>query len=123
VHGRVKRCWIRNGVKVDLPGTTTGNAISGSIYWWFDGRSPSLNADEVSTFTGGSTDDSDFLELECQPARQKCNQFRVSWVDSQNPGYSGSYAMNPLIGLAFDAQSASSGRGAIRTTSGSWRTS
>ena len=118
VHGRLKRIWVRTTVATDQG---TPNFIASKISVWYDGKLRNLSADDTGAFTpSGYEVNSNFLELEHAPARQKCNQFRFAWSD--NPlGVGNRERASHVISLDVEYEPAASGRGSIRYNPGTGR--
>jgi hypothetical protein len=123
-HGRLRKVWLRLTRERVIPSPTVAIAdnpvtLPYSMGFWFDGKRADQIADETQVFIKDlGADAYQFLEVECSPARQKCNQMRFCWWDTP--------ALTPdvtwsVVGLSIEAEGAQTGRGPIRNASGSGR--
>jgi hypothetical protein len=116
-RGRIRRAWFRFHRLLDELLPTVMPCKTG---FWFDGACTNQAADEIQNYALDSSVDSNrFLDLECCPARQKCNQFRIYWQDV--PDATTLDMAWFLTDLSFEIETAPSGKGPIRAVRGNAR--
>ncbi len=96
VHGRISRVFVKTTLDYNNIGASDQAWITS---YWYDGRPKNYPADGYQKLWPATYFNA-FLELECDPARQKCNQVRI--LISEDPA---SYVLdntNHVLGLAIE---------------------
>jgi hypothetical protein len=117
VHGRIKRAWVKVHTEVD---EVTTRFLPAKMHFWFDGlRNDQLPDESRSYALSLTTLTTRFLDEEFCPARQKCNQVRLTWSDVPTGVYAN--IANYVLGIELELEQSPKVRGSIRYAGGSNR--
>jgi hypothetical protein len=117
VHGRIRRAWVK--LQTHLGGTTPV-FIPSKLHLWFDGLRRDASPDESRAYSMDlSAVTTRIMDQEFCPARQKCNQVRITWADE--PPTAREHISNTVLGIDLELEQSPKARGSIRYAGGTNR--